>query len=117
MEHKFYIRELYVRQHEGCRNAVARVEWVCVLKRGGAKVMAAGRTDLGAPDPSAFTSIGSLDAQQVLDWVVEKEGGQEWVNRLIAAHEGAMSQAEADLTLEPWHIPLINPQRFDPNNV
>lgn len=117
IEHKFYIDRLYVRQYEGTPNSIARVHWVCVLKRNGAKVFAHGHTDLPAPDPTGFINIAELEAQQVLDWVVAYEGGQPWVDGLIAAHEQAMQQAEQNLLFEAWHMPLINPVRFDPKNV
>lgn len=117
IEHKFYIERLYVRQYEGAPNSIARVHWVCVLKRNGAKVFAPGHTDLTAPDPAAFVNIAELEAQQVLDWVVAHEGGQPWVEALIAIHEPMMQQAEEALLLEAWHMPLINPVRFDPTNV
>lgn len=117
IEHKFYIDRLFVRQYEDTPNAIARVHWVCVLKRNGAKVFAPGHTDLTAPDPTAFTNIAELEAQQVLDWVVAHEGGPGWVNGLISAHEPLMRQAEENLLLEAWHMPLINPVRFDPTNV
>lgn len=117
MEHKFYIDQLYVRQYEGTPNAIARVHWVCVIKRNGAKVFAPGHTDLAPPSAEAFINIAQLEAQQVLDWVVAQEGGQPWVDAVVAAHEPLMQQAEAALLLEAWHMPLVNPVRFDPTNV
>jgi hypothetical protein len=115
--HKFYIERLYVRQYDGMANAVARVHWMCVMKRNGAKLFAAGVTDLNEPNPGNFLNIGELEAQTVIDWVVEKEGGELWVAGLVAAHEEAMQNAEVQSQFEPWHIPLINPLKFDPANV
>lgn len=117
IEHKFYIQELYVKQYEGCPNAVARVKWVCVLKRGKGKLHAMGITDLAEPSTDAFINIASLEAQQVLDWVIAQEGGQPWVESLVTLHEDAMQNAEFNADFEPWHIPLVNPIRFDPLNV
>ncbi len=117
IEHKFYINRLWVEQHEGCPNAVARVEWACVMKRNGAKVIGMGVSDLEAPSPSGFIDIGSLEAQQVLDWCISKEGGQPWLEAYIGGHEEQMQKAERDLSLERWSIPLINPLKFDLNNV
>ena len=115
--YKFYINELHVRQYDGAPNAVARVGWMCVIKRGIGKLFAAGHTDLSAPDPATFINIAELEAQQVLDWAISQEGGQAWVDNFIAAHEELLQQAEAEALLEPWHIPLLNPLKFDPANV
>lgn len=117
IEHKFYINQLFVRQYEGTPNAVARVGWICVIKRNGAKIFAPGHTDLVAPNPDSFINIAELEAQQVIDWVIAQEGGQGWVDNLIAVHEPTLQQAEQDLLLEAWHMPLLNPIRFDPTNV
>lgn len=117
IEHKFYIEQLWVRQVDGCPNAVARVNWVCVMKRNGAKVFAGGVTDLESPLPDLFINIADLEAQQVIDWVVDKLGGDVWLTDFVAGHEQAMQKAEADLGIEAWHIPLINPLKFDPANV
>lgn len=114
---KFYIEQLYVKQYEGLPNSVARVRWICVLKRGAGKLLAMGETDLAAPNPEAFINIGALEAQQVLDWVVQAEGGQPWLDNFVSLHEEQMQKAEADAAFEAWHIPLVNPQKFDPANV
>lgn len=117
INYKFYIQELYVKQFQNTPNAVARVRWVCVLKRGRGKLFAGGLTDLNEPTPGAFISIAELEAQQVLDWVVQKEGGSVWVSQFIDSHETHMQAAEKEAELEAWHIPLLNPIRFDPDNV
>jgi hypothetical protein len=117
IQHNLYIQELYVKHYEGAPNAVARVRWMCVLSRGAGKVFAAGQTDLQQPDPQSFINIAELEAQQVIDWVLATLGGQAWLDGFIAAHEEAMQQAEADAAFEPWHIPLVNPLKFDPANV
>lgn len=115
--HNFYTQEMYVRQYPDCPNAVARVLWVCVIKRNGAKVLAAGRTDLDAPDVNNFISIDVLDAPKVMQWVIDKQGGDAWVESFIAAHEDKLAEAEAELVYERWRVPLINSLKFDPNNV
>lgn len=115
--HSFYTQEMYVRQYPNCPNSVARVIWVCVIKRNGAKVIAAGKTDLNVPDSGNFIPIDVLDAPRVMQWVIDKEGGETWVNNLIAAHEFKLVEAESELVYERWRVPLINSLKFDPNNV
>lgn len=117
VEYRFLIERLFVRQHEDAPNAVARVHWVCVLSRNGAKVLASGQTDLSAPDSGAFINIAELEAAQVLNWVVAAEGGQVWLESFVDIHEGTLQAAEQSLGLEAWHIPLVNPLKFDPQNV
>jgi hypothetical protein len=117
VSYSFFIERLFVRQHQEAPNAVARVEWVCVLTRGNGKVLAGGRTDLNAPNPTAFTNIVELEAAQVIAWAIEKQGGQAWLEQFMLDHEEFLAQAELDADLEGWHIPLVNPLKFDPQNV
>jgi hypothetical protein len=114
--HEFYTQEMYVKQYPDCPNAVARVTWVCVMKRNGAKVIAAGRTELPPPDKSNFISIDVLDAPSVMNWVIAQEGGDAWVSNLVAAHEPMLNEAESELAYERWRVPLINSMKYDPNN-
>lgn len=117
IEYKFYIEKLYVRQHDGLPNSVSRVEWMCVMKRNGAKLFAGGRTDLDIPSPNGFIDISSLEAQQVIDWVIQKMGGDEFLVNYLSAHDAHLKEQEKDAGLEAWKIPLVNPLKFDPENV
>lgn len=117
ISYQFYIERPFVKQHEGMPNAVARVFWACVMRRGGAHVIGMGVTDLPEPNPEAFINIGVLEAAQVLQWVIDVNGGSGWVENYVNSHEEQMQRAEFDATLEPWSLPLVNPLKFDPNNV
>lgn len=117
IEYKFYIDKLWVKQFDQFPNAVARVEWACVMKRNGAKIIGFGESYLEAPQPGAFIDISSLEAQQVIDWCIENEGGENWLKGYILGHEHVLEREEEKLSLERWGIPLINPLKFDPANV
>lgn len=117
IEYKFYIEQLFVKQFEGFPNSVARVRWVCVMQRNGVKLVTGGQTDLDAPSGTGFIDIGALEAQQVVDWVIEKNGGESWLSGYLAAHDSALTEQEQFAGLEAWRIPLINPLKFDPLNV
>lgn len=117
IEYKFYIENLFVKQYDGAPNSVARVGWACVMKRNGAKIIGCGQTDLDAPSTDLFIDIGSLEAQQVIDWVIAKQGGNGWVSAYLNLHDKALTDAESEIGLEAWKVPLVNPLKLDINNV
>ncbi len=116
IQYKFYIDKLYVRQYDGAPNAVSRVYWICEMKRNGAMIYGSGQTDLNQPNVDSFINIAELEAQKVIDWVLQELGGQDWVTWFISAHEGQMQEAEKAIGLEAWHIPLVNPLKFEGMN-
>lgn len=115
VEYSFFIERVFVRQHDTISNAISRVNWVCTLTRNGAKLIAGGQTDLDVPDADLFIEITDVEASQVIDWVINKEGGKDWLSGFITVHEEALQQAEKDVGLEGWHIPLINPLKWNPS--
>lgn len=117
IEYKFYLDKIYVKQYDNCPNSVARVHWICVIKRNNAKIFAGGTTDLSPPNKESFIDISTLEAQKVIDWVIQENGGQQWIDTFISNHEEQLKRAEMEAELEAWNIPLVNPIRFDPKNV
>lgn len=117
IDYQFYIDQLYVKQYPDTPNAVAKVRWACVMKRNKGKLLAMGDIELSKPDSENFINIASLDAATVLSWVIAAHGGEAWLNELIAGHEPHMAQSEAEAVFEAWHVPLLNPLKFDPKNV
>jgi hypothetical protein len=104
----FYVDKVYVQQYQGCPNSVARVRWLCEMSRGGVKIYGGGETYLNPPSPYGFIPISQLTAAQVLDWVIDVNGGQAWVDVYVSDHEDAMQRAERNAQMQIWPNPLID---------
>jgi len=91
--HSFHITELRaLPQVDGLADVVAVVSWQVVFTRDGQQTFGGGETHLNPPDGSNFTPITQVTEQQVVDWVVAKEGGDEFLQMLYGIHEGALSE-------------------------
>jgi hypothetical protein len=113
INYKFYLDRLFVKNYENCPNSIVRVCWICVMERNDVKLEGGGYVDLDAPDLNNFTNIEQLEAQQVIDWMIEKMGGQTWLDSYLARHDSELTRKENEKDLIPWDTPLINSIKYD----
>ena len=104
----FYVDKVYVQQYPECPNSVARSTWICEMTRNGVKIYGAGVTYLTPPSPQGFIPIAQLTAQQVVDWIIQVQGGQPWVDSYVASHEDQMARAERNAEMQYWSTPLVD---------
>jgi hypothetical protein len=116
ISHEFFLRRIYVKpQVDELTNVVAKIDWCMLLTRNGAKSIAAGETTLNLTTLNAgnFTSITTLTADAVINWVIQAEGGEAFIDRIKEIYEPEIARKERELDLVAWDIPLINPKRWD----
>ena len=90
--HAFHITELRaLPQVEGLADVIAVVAWQVVFARDGQQSFGGGETRLNPPDGSNFTPITQVTEQQVIDWVVAKEGGDEFLQMLYGVHDPVLA--------------------------
>jgi hypothetical protein len=116
INHEFFINRIYTMPQVGdLQNVIAKVEWRVLLTRNGAKSVGGGETmlDLTALNGANFVPITELTADTVIGWVIEKEGGEAFIQHLKDIHESDLAKKEQELQLTPWNVPLVNPKRWD----
>lgn len=73
----------------GMANVVATVYWTCTFTKGDGTSLGGGITmlDTSNLDAANFVAIGDVTEQQVIDWVIAKEGGKGFIDMLNQIHE------------------------------
>lgn len=114
MNTNFYIESINVIPSiNGCINAIKRIVWHVIFEKDGIQSQGAGETYLNDPVAESFIPIDQLTDQQVIDWVVEKNGGANYLAEIRAYHEQDIDIKKLKESLITWEQPLLEPQRWN----
>ena len=106
MNISFAIHKLFVHPSlDGLSNVIGKVIWFAQLEEDGAKSNAAGETLLDDV-ASAFTPYEQVTEQQIIEWVVSKQGGQAFIDMLSEIHAPMLAQKKREMLLEEAQLPF-----------
>ena len=80
------------------QNVVGIVYWECTFERNGATSKSGGETLLDVPTDT-FIPFDQLTEQQIVEWVIAKEGGVNFINMLKEINEPYLAYAESQMGL------------------
>lgn len=93
-------------EKQGHQNVVSGVQWLMVASRNGFESVAVVYSILPIDDLSQFTPVENLTKEQLLAWALAAEGGQDWVDRMMAHHDVCLASDEARAGTAPYTGPL-----------
>jgi hypothetical protein len=107
MNPKFSIVKVLVNPGAGnLTNVVGKVSWEVVFERNGLESKGFGDTLLDAPAAPSFVEYDQLSEQQLIDWVLAKEGGQQFIDMLTAIHEPILDRLVRERGLKEAVLPF-----------
>lgn len=110
---KFNIKSVKVFDKIGdAINVIGMVEWVVRISNEETSVIGMGETLIPIGNLSNFTAVEDLDEQTVMSWVIGAEGGDEFVQRLIAAHGPMLERKAIESRMTVLKVPFAG---ADPN--
>lgn len=71
---------------DGNQNVVGRVDWIVTFSAQGQEVKGGGSTDLNVYNIPNFISIDQLTKQDIINFVIDANGGNNWVQKLKDIH-------------------------------
>ena len=90
-------------------NVVAHAQWLLVATRNGFTSTSFVDTLLPLGDLSNFTPVDQLTKQQNLDWCIAAEGGEVFIDSLVAHHNRSITADERRAGVEMYVGPLAFP--------
>ena len=105
MQTKFTVRQIHVFPKKGdLVNIVGKVDWTVTFTRNGATSSGAGDTLLDTDNVKYFIPIEEVTEQLAIQWVLEKEGGDNFIENLKRMHEQNLQYQEKMIGLVPWEF-------------
>lgn len=95
--------------HNGQQNVVTLVGWSFRFTKGEFESFAAGESTLDTSDLTDFTPLEQITLAQLEQWVVAAQGGEPFMVRMRAYHEGMMDRMAALEASQPVSLPIIEP--------
>lgn len=109
MNTKFSVLQVFAKDADTTQPIIAKVIWQVIFSEDGVESTGAGETLLPAPvNGEPFTPIDQVTEDQIIQWVIAQEGGQEFVDRLIAIHTPALEIKKRQLGLSPVTMSFIS---------
>jgi hypothetical protein len=93
-------------EKQGHQHVVSGVQWHMVATRNGFSSVALVYSILPIGDLSQFTPVEQLTKEQLLAWAIAAEGGQEWIDRMMAHHNVCLTSDEARAGTAQYTGPL-----------
>ena len=88
---------------------IGKVHWTVAIEDDGVVSMGGGDTILGAPSEDGFIAFENLTEQQLIDWVVAKEGGQGFVDMLSSLHQPNIARLKLERGMQEVVLPFALP--------
>lgn len=122
MNYTFEIKEvLGYPELNGFSNVIATVEWLVTFEQDGGISFGGGKTSLDTStiDQNLYVDIQDVSEQQIIDWVIQKEGGEEFINQLIEVHrpvclENSIEKQQQPLPTSFTSVPDMEPVKLEP---
>lgn len=89
-------------EKEGHQHVVSGVRWLMAATRSGFESVAVVYSVLPIDDLSQFTPIEQITKEQLLEWAIASQGGQEWVDSMMAHHDRCLALDEARAGTVPY---------------
>lgn len=105
MQTKFTVRQIHVFPKRGnLTNVVGKVDWSVTFTKNSATSTGAGETLLDVDNINNFIEIDDVTEQMAIDWMLQKEGGDAFIQRLQKMHEPMLEFQEKMSGLVPWEF-------------
>jgi hypothetical protein len=109
MNIKFTITKAMTRPHvNGLADVIGKVFWEVTFEQDGLKSKGVGETVLDAPTSESFVEFAQLTEQQIIDWVIAKEGGEAFVNMLTGIHNPILERLAQERGLQEVVLPFAS---------
>jgi hypothetical protein len=106
---RFSIQQVHVfPEKNGFKNVVGMIQWAVAVEEDGAISSGCGETVLDI-NFSSFKPIEDCSEEQMIEWVVQREGGQPFVDQLIKIHGSQLAYNKTKLGMIPYIPPLSAP--------
>lgn len=90
-------------------NVIAKVGWSIEFERDGFTSVGLGETAFDVDGIQSFTPFDQVTKEQLVSWVVEREGGQAFLNALAQVHGAAIDAKALDAETELADMPFVQP--------
>jgi hypothetical protein len=105
MNTNFSIIKVFAKNTSTNQTIISKVVWQVIFSEGNAESIGAGETFLPTPiDESTILPIDQITSDQIIQWVIEQEGGQSFVDHLTAIHEPMLRLKQQELGLFPLQM-------------
>jgi len=95
-------------------NVIAKVEWTVIFERNGFTSVGAGTTLFDVEGIQGFTPFDQVTKEQLVSWVIEREGGQVFIDALSVFHSSMIAIQEIDAQTQSVSLSYVEPQSQSP---
>jgi len=108
MNHTFNITGARVIPQVGeHKDVLAKINWTVEFEKNGFKSFGAGETMLDVSAIESFTPLDQVSKEQMVAWLVAKEGGDAFIEMLTGIHGQMIAAKELDAGSVPVDLPFI----------
>jgi len=110
MNHTFKITSVRVFPQRGeYENVIAKVGWAIEFERDGFKSLGLGETSFDVDGIQGFTPFEQVTKEQIVAWVIEREGGPAFMAMLAQVHGAAIDAKALDAETQSMTLPFVEP--------
>lgn len=96
-------------QIAGYANVIAKAGWTIDFEHNGFTSRGMGETTFNVDDIQSFTPFEEVTKEQLVGWIIEREGGQQFIDMLTQIHGAAISAKALDAATQPASMPFVQP--------
>lgn len=89
------------------KNVLAKINWTVEFEKNGFKSFGAGETMLDVSAIESFAPLDQVSKEQMVAWLVAKEGGDAFIEMLAGVHGQIIAAKELDAQSVPVDLPFI----------
>jgi hypothetical protein len=96
---------------DGYANVITKVIWSISFSQSNIESIASVETvlDFDSQNTSSFIPVEQIDKETIINWVLEKEGGQGFLDILTPIHEAELQRKELESSLVELSLDFVTP--------
>jgi len=98
-------------------NVIAKVGWSVEFERDGFKSLGLGETSFDVDGIQSFTPFDQVTKEQIVAWVIEREGGPAFMAMLAQVHGAAIDAKALDAETQSMALPFVEPSPVAPPTI
>ncbi len=108
MKHTFTITDAKaIPQVGGHKDVLAQINWIIEFEKDGFTSIGAGETMFDVSAIKSFVPLDQVSKEQVVAWLVAKEGGDAFIEMLAGIHGKMIAAKALDAQSVPASLPFI----------
>lgn len=118
MNYTIKITEVYsIPESNGFKNMIPKVKWEIEFERNNFISLAVIETVLDIDNIENFTELEDLTKDQIVEWVLNKEGGDNFISMLKEIHSKALDDKEIASKAIRLDLPFVTTPVVQPINI